>query len=164
MPSHASEDAVTSEDMSSGPLTRRRFLTYVVAAPVLTVAASSVGDLIAPSRAYAVVPSPPQPENIADLGGLSVAYDAMQRATEGKPDPRIDGLSRDQRFFLGWATAFRTKFTPEMLKILVSSNPHAPDLVRASAAPTNVPAFATAFNCKAGDPMLHSGEQLVVIW
>ena len=103
-------------------------------------------------------------ENIADLGGLSVAYDAMQRATAGKPDPRIDGLSRDQRFFLGWATAFRTKFTPEMLKILVSSNPHAPDLVRASAAPTNVPAFATAFNCKAGDPMLHSGEQLVVIW
>jgi isoquinoline 1-oxidoreductase subunit beta len=74
VPSHASEDAVTSEDMSSaGPLTRRRFLTYVVAAPVLTVAASSVGDLIAPSRAYAVVPSPPQPENIADLGEVMVA-------------------------------------------------------------------------------------------
>lgn len=103
-------------------------------------------------------------ENIADLGGLSVAYDAMQLATAGKPDAKIDGLSRDQRFFLGWGTAFRTQFTPEKLKVLVASNPHAPDLVRASAAPKNVPAFATAFDCKAGDAMLHSGKQLVVIW
>ena len=103
-------------------------------------------------------------ENIADLGGLSVAYDAMQRATAGKPDPRIEGLTRDQRFFLGWATAFRSQYTPEQLKVLVASNPHAPDLVRASAAPTNVPAFATAFDCKAGDPMVHSGDQRVAIW
>ena len=103
-------------------------------------------------------------ENIADLGGLSVAYDAMQRATAGKPDPRIDGLSRDQRFFLGWATAFRTQYTPELSKVLVASNPHAPDLVRANGAPTNVPAFGTAFDCKPGDPMLHTGEQLVAIW
>jgi putative endopeptidase len=103
-------------------------------------------------------------ENIADLGGLSVAYDAMQRATAGKPDPRIDGLSRDQRFFLGWATAFRTKYTPELNKVLVASNPHAPDLVRANGAPTNVPAFGSAFDCKPGDPMLHTGEQLVAIW
>jgi putative endopeptidase len=103
-------------------------------------------------------------ENIADVGGLSVAYDAMQRATAGKADPNIDGLSRDQRFFLGWATAFRTQFTPEQLKILVASNSHAPDLVRASAAPKNVPAFALAFDCTAGDAMLHSGEQRVAIW
>jgi putative endopeptidase len=103
-------------------------------------------------------------ENIADLGGLSVAYDAMQRAAAGQPDPMIDGLSRDQRFFLGWATAFRTQFTPEYLKVILASDPHSPDLVRASAAPKNVPAFAPAFGCKAGDPMLHSGEQLVVIW
>jgi putative endopeptidase len=103
-------------------------------------------------------------ENIADLGGLSVAYDAMQIATKGKPDPKIDGLSREQRFFLGWATAFRTQFTPEQLKLLVASNPHAPDSVRAAAPPANMPAFATAFGCKAGDPMAHSGDQLVVIW
>ncbi len=103
-------------------------------------------------------------ENIADLGGLSVAYDAMQRAAAGRPDPRIDGLSRDQRFFLGWAIAFRTQYTPELLKVLVASDPHAPDLVRASAAPKNVPAFAPAFDCKAGDPMVFRGEELVVIW
>ncbi len=93
MPSHISEDAATSEDMTSGgPLTRRRFLTYVVAAPVLTVAASSVGDLIAPGQAYAVVPSPPQPENIADLGEvMAAATKAAQRlfVLEVTPDNRV---------------------------------------------------------------------------
>ena len=69
MPAHASQDAGPSKD-PAGPLTRRRFLTYVVAAPVLTVAASSV---IAPGKAHAVVPSPPQPENILDLGDVMVA-------------------------------------------------------------------------------------------
>jgi isoquinoline 1-oxidoreductase subunit beta len=93
VPSHISEDAATSEDMTSGgPLTRRRFLTYVVAAPVLTVAASSVGDLITPGQAYAVVPSPPQPENIADLGEVMVAATkAAQRlfVLEVTPDNRV---------------------------------------------------------------------------
>jgi isoquinoline 1-oxidoreductase beta subunit len=79
VPTDASQDAVPSEDMPSedrtngGPLTRRRFLTYVVAAPVLTVAASSALDLIAPGTALAVVPSPPQPENLLDLGDVMVA-------------------------------------------------------------------------------------------
>jgi isoquinoline 1-oxidoreductase subunit beta len=69
MPGDASQETVPSEETAGGPLTRRRFLTYVVAAPVLTVAASSAGDLIAPSQAHAV-PSPPQPENITDFGDL----------------------------------------------------------------------------------------------
>jgi isoquinoline 1-oxidoreductase subunit beta len=74
MPADASHDAVMSEGTASGaPLTRRWFLTYVVAAPVLTVAASSAGALITPDKAYAVVPSPPQPENLADLGEVMVA-------------------------------------------------------------------------------------------
>ena len=71
MPADASQDDVPSEGWVSGePLTRRRFLTYVVAAPALTVAAASVGDVIYPSNAHAVVPSPPQPENITDFGDL----------------------------------------------------------------------------------------------
>ncbi len=73
MPTHASQDAVPSEGTATGDLTRRRFLTYVVAAPVLTVAASSGVGLIAPGKAHAVVPSPPQPENLADLGDVMVA-------------------------------------------------------------------------------------------
>src|SRR3546814_8040242 len=51
-------------------------------------------------------------ENIADLGGLATAYDAMKKAPEGEPDPMTDGLTRDQRFFLNWATVWRRNFTP----------------------------------------------------
>jgi len=79
MPADASQDTVPQDAeplegaASGGPLTRRRFLTYVVAAPVLTVAASSAGGLIAPDKAYAVVPSPPQPGDLADLGDVMLA-------------------------------------------------------------------------------------------
>lgn len=103
-------------------------------------------------------------ENIADLGGLSVAYDALLRASAGKPDPRIDGLTRDQRFFLGYAVAWCSQRTPEATRVLVASDPHSPARVRANGPPRNVPAFATAFGCRAGDPMMHTGDQLVVIW
>jgi isoquinoline 1-oxidoreductase subunit beta len=92
MATHASHDAVPSEDIAAGgPLTRRRFLTYVVAAPVLTVAASSAGALIAPGKAYAVVPSPPQPENILDLGDVMVA------ATKQAQDLLVLEVTKDNR-------------------------------------------------------------------
>lgn len=103
-------------------------------------------------------------ENIADLGGLSIACDALQRASVGKPDPRIDGLTRDQRFFPGYAAAWRSQRTPEATRVLVASDPHSPARVRANGRPRNVPAFATAFGCQAGDPMAHTGDRLVVIW
>jgi putative endopeptidase len=103
-------------------------------------------------------------ENIADLGGLNIAYDALQRATAGTPDPMTDGLSRDQRFFIGYATAWRRQLSPERLKVLVASDPHSPPQIRASGTPTNMPAFAKAFACKEGDPMVNSGDRLVTIW
>ncbi len=103
-------------------------------------------------------------ENIADLGGLNIAYDAFQKAVAGKPDPKIDGLTRDQRFFLGFAAAWREKYTPELTKLIVASDPHAPGGVRANGTPTNMESFATAFGCKQGDPMVNSGDRKVVIW
>ena len=103
-------------------------------------------------------------ENIADLGGINIAYDAFQKAVAGKPDPKIDGMTRDQRFFLGFAAAWRSKYTPELTKLIVASDPHAPDGVRASGTPTNVDAFAKAFGCKEGDPMVNSGAKKIVIW
>jgi isoquinoline 1-oxidoreductase subunit beta len=92
MPTHASQHVVpSSETASGGPLTRRRFLTYVVAAPVLTVAASSGVDFISPGKAYAVVPSPPQPENILDLGDVMVA------ATKQAQDLLVLEVTKDNR-------------------------------------------------------------------
>jgi putative endopeptidase len=103
-------------------------------------------------------------ENIADLGGLATAYDAMRQATAGTPDPMTDGLSRDQHFFINWATVWRSKYTPDYLKVIVNSNEHAPADFRAIGAPSNLPAFAAAFKCKAGDAMVRATDKQVVIW
>lgn len=103
-------------------------------------------------------------ENIADLGGLATAYDAMKRATEGTPDPMIDGMTRDQRFFANWATVWRRSFTPEELKVRLTTDPHAPANFRAIGAPSNMPVFAQAFQCKAGQPMVRGKDAQVVIW
>jgi putative endopeptidase len=103
-------------------------------------------------------------ENIADLGGLATAYDAMKKATEGTPDPMTDGLTRDQRFFLNWATVWRRNFTPEELTNRIATDEHAPAQFRAIGAPSNLPAFAAAFSCKAGEPMVRGDKDRVVIW
>jgi len=103
-------------------------------------------------------------ENIADLGGLATAYDAMRKATEGTPDPMTDGLTRDQRFFLNWATVWRRNFTPEELKNRIATDEHAPAQFRAIGAPSNLPAFAAAFKCEPGKPMVRQGDAQVVIW
>jgi len=102
-------------------------------------------------------------ENIADLGGLAIAYDALQRATEGKEDPMTDGLTRDQRFFHGWAAMWRAQYRPEALKVQLASDPHAPSATRANGPVTNHPAFAAAFDCKETDPMVGAGRR-VTIW
>jgi putative endopeptidase len=103
-------------------------------------------------------------ENIADLGGLATAYDAMKEATAGTPDPMIDGLTRDQRFFLSFGTVWRQQLTDDFTKVIVASNPHAPGKFRAIGTPANLPAFAVAFSCKEGDPMARMGDEQVVIW
>lgn len=103
-------------------------------------------------------------ENIADLGGLATAFDAMQMATKGQPDPMIDGLSRDQRFFLSWATSWRNKYTPEFQKVQLRSDTHAASSVRSYAPSSNMPAFAAAFSCKSGDAMNLDAAHRVHIW
>jgi putative endopeptidase len=103
-------------------------------------------------------------ENIADLGGLATAYDAMKAATAGKPEDTRDGLTRDKRFFLNWATVWRRNFTPEELVVRLKTDSHAPANFRAIGAPSNLPAFAAAFGCKPGDPMVRQGVEQVVIW
>jgi len=105
-------------------------------------------------------------ENIGDLGGLTVAYDALQRALKQDPGARrkIDGYTQDQRFFMNWATVWRRNFTDGELRVRLNTDPHAPANFRAVAAPSNMPAFAQAFQCKAGDGMVRAGKDRVVIW
>jgi putative endopeptidase len=103
-------------------------------------------------------------ENIADLGGLAVSYDAMKAAAAGKEDPLTEGLTREQRFFLNWSTVWRRSFTPDELKVRLATDSHAPATFRANGAPSNLRAFAEAFSCKSGDAMARDGEQRIVIW
>jgi putative endopeptidase len=104
-------------------------------------------------------------ENIADLGGVTVAYDALKKAQgEGYSDPMIDGYTQDQRFFMNWATVWRVAFTEAQLKQQITVGPHSPGMFRAIGPAQNLPAFATAFNCKAGDKMVRPDADRVVIW
>src|SRR3546814_15989844 len=82
----------------------------------------------------------------------------MKKATEGEPDPMTDGLTRDQRFFLNWATVWRRNFTPDELKVRLTTDPHAPANFRAIGPPSNMPVFAEAFDCRAGDAMVLGDE------
>ena len=131
------------------------------------------GKLIAQFDAYKSIENLPVKgkltlgENIADLGGINIAFDALHKALADKgnpPDPKIDGYTQDQRFFMNWANVWRRNFKPEELKVRLNTDPHSPANFRAIGAPSNMPAFAQAFTCKVGDPMVRSDATQVVIW
>ncbi|KAB7770157.1 M13 family metallopeptidase [Xanthomonas maliensis] len=105
-------------------------------------------------------------ENIGDLGGLTVAYDALQMALQAQPaaNKDVDGYSQDQRFFMNWATVWRRNFTDGELRVRLNTDPHAPANFRANGAPSNMPAFAQAFQCKPGDAMVRGDKERVTIW
>ena len=103
-------------------------------------------------------------ENIADLGGLTVAYDALQRDLMNKKMAAIDGFTQNQRFYMNWATVWRRNFTPDELKVRLNTDPHAPAGFRANGAPSNLPTFAAAFSCKPGDGMVRAEDKRVAIW
>mgnify|MGYP002379096485 CR=1 FL=1 len=96
-------------------------------------------------------------ENIADLGGLTIAYEALQKARQGNPQAPIDGLSADQRFFLGWAQGWRRNYRDEELKLRLSTDVHAPSKFRTNGPLSNMAGFQQAFDCKPGDPMRGGG-------
>jgi putative endopeptidase len=104
-------------------------------------------------------------ESIADLGGLTVAYTAFQKSLQGKPRPAdIDGFSPEQRFFLGWAQVWAEKYTPESARLQAQSDPHPLSRFRVNGPLSNMPEFASAFQCKVGDAMVRSTEQRCQIW
>ncbi len=104
-------------------------------------------------------------ENIADLGGLTIAYYAFKKSLEGKPAPaKIDGFTAEQRFFMAWAQAWRANVRPESLKNNIQTDPHSPDAIRANAAPSNMQEFYDAFGVKEGDKMYRAKEDRVEVW
>jgi putative endopeptidase len=103
-------------------------------------------------------------ENIADLGGLTIAYAALQKAMEGRPRTTIGGFTPEQRFFLGWAHVWRELRRPEYQRMLTTIDPHSPSQWRVNGPLSNMPEFAQAFGCKAGDPMVRADSVRVRIW
>lgn len=94
-------------------------------------------------------------ESVADLGGLTVAYAAYQRSLKSKPRPKnINGFTPEQRFFLGWAQVWAQNIRPEAARLRTATDPHPLGQFRVNGPLSNMPAFAQAYGCKAGDPMV----------
>ncbi len=103
-------------------------------------------------------------ENIADLGGLVIAYKAYRDSMVGKTERVIDGDVGDQRFFLGYAQSWMEKGRDEALISQLKSDPHAPPQYRVNGVVMNVPAFYQAFGVKQGDKMYKPPETRISIW
>ena len=103
-------------------------------------------------------------ENIGDLGGLSVAYEAYHIALHGKAAPVLDGMTGDQRFFLAWAQVWRALYRDEQLRTLTLSNPHSPSNFRVIGPIRNIDAWYAAFDVKPGDKLYLAPEDRVHIW
>jgi len=102
-------------------------------------------------------------ENIGDLGGLNIAYTALMDDLAGKgAQPKIDGFTPEQRFFLGWAQVWAAKATPEGLRLQVETDPHSWAQYRVNGPLSNMPEFAKAWGCKAGAKMVR--KDACVIW
>ncbi|MGH7946953.1 MAG: M13 family metallopeptidase, partial [Opitutaceae bacterium] len=104
-------------------------------------------------------------ENIADLGGTSIAFEAFQRSLKGKPAPaKIDGFTAGQRFHLSWAQQWRTAYRNDAMRLQVSRGPHAPGNFRAVGPLVNQQTFFEAFDIKEGEPMWRAPELRAKIW
>ena len=103
-------------------------------------------------------------ENIADLGGLAVAYAAFEKATAGKPRTKVNGFTPEQRFFLSYARVWRNLQRDEALRTQVQTNQHSPAMWRVNGPLSNLSEFAKAFGCKPGDPMVRPDDKRARIW
>lgn len=103
-------------------------------------------------------------ENIGDLGGLSMAYKAYKLSLRGKAAPVIEGLTGDQRFFIAYAQKYRNKWSEQLQRLVMESDPHAPDYARVNAVLRNFDPWYAAFNVKPGDKLYLPPDQRVRIW
>jgi putative endopeptidase len=104
-------------------------------------------------------------ENIGDLGGLRIAFAALQKALAKKGRPAaIDGFTAEQRFFLSWAQVWRGNARDEALRVRLNTDPHSPPKYRAAGPLSNMVEFYSAFGCREGDTMVRPAEVRVAIW
>ena len=103
-------------------------------------------------------------ENIGDLGGLNIAYEAFKMTKQGQSKKKIDGLTPDQRFFLAWAQVWRGASRPEMAAQMIKTDPHSPGQYRIIGTPVNMDAWYEAFNVKPGDKLYKKPEDRIKIW
>ncbi|MBW8186380.1 M13 family metallopeptidase [Shewanella nanhaiensis] len=103
-------------------------------------------------------------ENIGDLGGLTVAARSYHLSLNGKEAPVIDGLTGEQRLFIGWSQVWRRNYRDEELSRRLMTDSHSPSHFRAMGTPRNIPAFYQAFDLKEGDKMFLAPEDRVKIW
>ncbi|MBC6988436.1 M13 family metallopeptidase [Hymenobacter sp. BT491] len=103
-------------------------------------------------------------ENLADLGGLSIAYTALQKQLGGKPRVNYDGFTPEQRFFIAYAQSWRSQRRPEALRRMVLTDPHAPEQFRVNGPLQNMPEFFQAFSCKDDSKMVRGESNRALIW
>ncbi|MEY8216065.1 MAG: M13 family metallopeptidase, partial [Colwellia sp.] len=103
-------------------------------------------------------------ENIGDLSGVTIAYKAYQTSLNGQEAPIIDGLTGDQRFFIGYAQIWRSKIVEKSMRNRIATDPHSPGEFRALGSLSNMNEFYQAFDVKAGDAMYIAPENRVKIW
>jgi putative endopeptidase len=105
-----------------------------------------------------------QGENLADIGGLTIAYQAFKNTPEGKSDTKIDGLTPDQRFFLGFAQVWRIKDRDEAIRSRINTDPHSPEMYRVNGPAYNLAAFYKAFNIQPGSKLYRPENERVNVW
>jgi putative endopeptidase len=103
-------------------------------------------------------------ENLADIGGLAIAYDAFKMTKQGQDTVKIDGFTPDQRFFLGYAQVWRLKNRDETMRSRINVDPHSPEMFRVNGPAANFDPFYAAFGIKEGDKLYIAPENRAKIW
>jgi len=117
-----------------------------------------------PIEGHCVNPNLTMGENIADLGGLTMAYYAYKRTEEYKKNETRNGFTPYQRFFISYAQLWKIKYTEEEMKNRIASDPHSPGMYRVNGPLQNCPEFFEAFDVKEGDKMRNSAKKVAKIW
>jgi len=103
-------------------------------------------------------------ENLADLGGVNIAYEAFKKTKEGHSKEKIDGFTPDQRFFLSWAQVWRGSQRPESAAQRILTDPHSPEQYRCNAPISNIDAWYSTFNVQPGDKNYKKPEDRIKVW